>query len=306
MGAGDAAIVALEERHEVLRQILFVADGEGSHDAEIDTGIAPVAQHENIAGVHVGMKKCVAEHLRKKYFHAVAGQAFDVDVMFFQLLDVVDGNGVDALHHQHFFAAIIPKYFRHVKQAAVGEITLELTAIRCFANHIEFVDNGFFELAHDFARTQAPTIGQKFFHQDCEHVQQRNILPDCAFDGWPHDLDRRLTAGFFASGDDGEMDLGDGRAGDRREIKVAKDLSVRLAIGGVERSDDFVLGKRRDAILQLGKLGDDIGRDEIGPHRKQLAEFDEDRAKPLQCEPQAFGAGTRERAPEQQRAEQRT
>ena len=70
MQRGDAMIVALEKGEKILRQIVFVEVGQGSHDAEIERDIAPemrgIQAHENIAGVHIGMKKAISKYLRKK------------------------------------------------------------------------------------------------------------------------------------------------------------------------------------------------------------------------------------------------
>ena len=76
---GHTLVVAVEESDEVLREVILVGDGERAHDAEIQRHIAPVARHQNVAGVHVGMEKTVAEHLRIKDLHAVAGQFGQVD-----------------------------------------------------------------------------------------------------------------------------------------------------------------------------------------------------------------------------------
>ena len=59
-----ALVVAAEEGEEVARQVLLVDLGQRAHDAEVerDVLLGPGA-HQDVAGVHVGVEKAVAEHL---------------------------------------------------------------------------------------------------------------------------------------------------------------------------------------------------------------------------------------------------
>src|SRR5579863_3441679 len=64
---GHAAVVAVEDREEVLRQVVLVARIERADDAEVDGRVARVLrilrQHEDVPRVHVGVEEIVAEHL---------------------------------------------------------------------------------------------------------------------------------------------------------------------------------------------------------------------------------------------------
>ena len=75
MQGRDAGVVTVEKRHEIFGQIMLVARLQSADDAEIHRRVARVLRivdlHEDIAGVHVGVKKIVAEHLREKNLHAV-------------------------------------------------------------------------------------------------------------------------------------------------------------------------------------------------------------------------------------------
>jgi hypothetical protein len=55
----------------------FVA--ERAHDAEIHGPVLAVLRNEDIARVHVGMEKAVAERLREEDLHAVVRQQANVD-----------------------------------------------------------------------------------------------------------------------------------------------------------------------------------------------------------------------------------
>ena len=79
---GHAPVVALEECEKILRQVVLVDVGERAHDAEIERDVLRrSARDENIARMHVGVKKAVAEHLGEKDLHAGARQLRDVDAL---------------------------------------------------------------------------------------------------------------------------------------------------------------------------------------------------------------------------------
>ncbi len=77
-----AAVVAVEHGEEILREVVLVARVERTDDAEVDRGVARprriVDQHEDVAGMHVGVEEVVAEHLGEEDAHAVLGQQLDV------------------------------------------------------------------------------------------------------------------------------------------------------------------------------------------------------------------------------------
>ena len=69
-----AFVIAAEEGEKILRQVVAIHIGKRAHDAEIERDIAPVGRHQDVAGMHVGMEKTVAEHLGEENFHPGAGQ----------------------------------------------------------------------------------------------------------------------------------------------------------------------------------------------------------------------------------------
>ena len=118
-------VIAIEKRGEIAGEIIFILVGKRTHDAEIDAGINAVLQHKNIAGMHVGMEKTIAKHLREKYFHAVRRESGDIDAVRPQLREVIDRQKIHALEHQRIAVGVIEIHFRHVKQCAVGKIAFE-------------------------------------------------------------------------------------------------------------------------------------------------------------------------------------
>ncbi len=78
----DAVVVALEEREEILREIVLVEVGERADDPEIQRDIAPEGRFGDadldVARVHVRMKEPIAEHLREKDLDPFARKPRDV------------------------------------------------------------------------------------------------------------------------------------------------------------------------------------------------------------------------------------
>ncbi len=79
----DALVVALEEREEVLREVVLVVVGQRADDAEVDRDVAIEVDARvadvDVAGVHVGVEEAVLEHLREEDLDAVARQLLQVD-----------------------------------------------------------------------------------------------------------------------------------------------------------------------------------------------------------------------------------
>src|SRR5260363_455036 len=94
MQAGTAAVIPLKKRQKILRQIVFVEVGQRTDDAEIkrdvSTGMRWIQTHQNIARVHLGMKKAVPKHLREKYFNAVARQPGKINATAVQRYGLTD------------------------------------------------------------------------------------------------------------------------------------------------------------------------------------------------------------------------
>ena len=90
----DAAVVAAEEREEVLREVALVAVGQRAHDAEVERDVLAEVRRvdgdEDVARVHVGVEVAVAEHLREEDLDAGAREPLEVDAGARQLVDAAD------------------------------------------------------------------------------------------------------------------------------------------------------------------------------------------------------------------------
>ena len=90
-------------------------------------------------------------------------------------------------------------------------------------------------------------------------------------------------------GDDpGLVDLRDRRRGDRRGERREQHVD-RLAERLLDRRPRLRLGKRLDLVVQPAERVGDLGADDVGPGREELAELDVGGAEPVDGAGQAFG-----------------
>ena len=174
------------------------------------------------------------------------------------------------------------------------EIAAELRAIRRFPREIELVVDGAVELGHDLARLQPSAVGPELLDHQCARLHQRQVFFDRVGDVRAQHLDRcRRPVGKRR-----QMHLSDRGTRHRRPIERTKHAFHRLAVDALQGRDHLLAGKRRNAVLQAGKLVGDVGWQDIATRGEHLSELDEDRSQLLQCEPQALRAWRGQVAPE--------
>ena len=78
------------------------------------------------------------------------------------------------------------------------------------------------------------------------------------------------------------MHLRDRRARERLVVERRRRAPRRRAEVGGDHLANRGCGQRGDAVLQLLHLEDELGAEEVGPHRDQLAQLDERRPEPLE------------------------
>ncbi len=86
------------------------------------------------------------------------------------------------------------------------------------------------------------------------------------------------------------MDLADRSGGHRHRIELAEQPLDRLAEALLDYLRDLLVRKRRHVVLEAPELGDDVRRQDVRPHREQLAELDERRAELVEHLPQVAAA----------------
>ena len=290
MQPGDPVVVAVEEGEEILGQVVLVALVERAHDAEVDRAVLRVFRvlelHEDVARVHVGVEEVVPQHLREEDRHAVFREALDVGAAPAQLVHVADDDAVDAFHHHHFRAAVVPVHLRHVEQVGTGEIALQLRGVRRLAHQVELVDHGLLVLAHHLDRPQPVALARVVAREAGQHVHHLEVALDPLAHAGAHDLGHDVLAGAQP----GDVHLRDRRRRERRLVELLEHLGDRPSVGALDDRAGLGARERRHAVLQLLELVGDVGRQQVAARRQRLAELHEDRPEFLEREPDALAA----------------
>ena len=75
------------------------------------------------------------------------------------------------------------------------------------------------------------------------------------------------------------MHLADRGGGDRLAVELQEEPLDRLAQLLPDDALDLLVREGAHVVLEPAQLGDDVRRQDVGPHREQLAELDEGRAE---------------------------
>ena len=176
-------------------------------------------------------------------------------------------------------------------------VAAQLRGVGRLAHQVELVVQVLVELGDHLARLQALAVGRHALDP---------AAPSCASAPGPSSIAGSMPGRSTLTAtsravlcSDGEVHLRDRGAGDRLASKLAKIASIGPAERALDRARRATVGReRRHAVLQLGELVGDVGRQQVAPGRQHLAELDEDRAEPLERQAQALAARRVEAAPE--------
>ena len=284
---GDAAVVAVEDRHEVLGEPVLVVARELAHDAEIQRDEARIGLafriHPDVAGVRIGVEEVVAEHLLVEHAHALGGERLAVDAGRVQRGDVVRRDAAHALHRHRALRRVRPDHFRHVQIGRPGPVAAQQAGIAGLALQVEFGGQRVLDLGHDLARADLVRVGMRAFDDGGDALQQRDVAGDLAADVRAQHLHHHLAPARQRGG----VHLRDAGRRQRRGVEGLEgvaDVARELLLDPRTRA---LAVERRHPVLQQGQLFGDVGRDQVAPGGQDLAELHEDRAQFLQRQPQA-------------------
>src|SRR3546814_6921270 len=98
----NTMVITPKKGQEILGKIVFVELRQRTYDAEVKRNVTPQGfrpvGHENVSGMHVGMKKAVAKDLRKENLDACSAQLAGIDTGRFQSFGLADRDAAHALH----------------------------------------------------------------------------------------------------------------------------------------------------------------------------------------------------------------
>src|SRR5690606_24842128 len=287
---GDPAVIPLEERHQVARQIRLVFRSEAADDTEVDGNVFRLLRmfmgNEDVARVHVGMEETVTEYLGEEHLHAALGQLLHVGALCLQRIDIGHRNADDSLHDQYLVPAPVPVDLRNVQYLRVLEVAPQQGSVGGLAIEVQLVEDRLFVIAHHFHRAQPAAFPGYPLQRAGGQVQPLDILMDDVFDARAHHLHHHFTAIVQAGG----MHL---CYRGRRQRCLGK-LGEGVFYGDAQLLLDppaRQFGRERwNLVLQEGQLGGNVIRQQVAPGGKDLTELDEYRAQILERQPQPGAA----------------
>ena len=159
MQARHLAVVAVEEGEQIAGQVVLVAIGELADDGAIECDVARALGvghiHEDVAGMHVGVKEVVDEHLVEEGLHPAPGQDFEIDALRIEPVEVAHGHAVDALQHQHVGAGELVVDLGDVEQFRGGEVLAQPLGVGRLLRHVELLEHRIRVLPDHFREVQA-------------------------------------------------------------------------------------------------------------------------------------------------------
>ena len=155
MQLGDATVILLEQRQEILGEPVLILVRQRTHDAEIERDETRIGRARridpDIAGMCIGVEEIVAEHLRIEEAHAFLGEPYAIDAGRVERGKIVDRNAAHALERQHALVGVRPDHFGHVEIVRAEEIAPQQRRVGAFALQVELVGQRRLDLVDDFA-----------------------------------------------------------------------------------------------------------------------------------------------------------
>jgi hypothetical protein len=189
--------------------------------------------------------------------------------------EVGELDAFEQLEREHTRARVAPVDARDVHVRVAREAVVEGLGVACLEAVVELLADRACELVDELARVDELECPHPLSDQARGLVEQRQVgldLPRCV-----RALDLDGDAAAVREG--GAVHLADRGGGDRRRVEVGEELLDAQLEVLADDALDVLVRDRPDVVLELLQLGHDVGRDDVGAGREELAELDEGRAE---------------------------
>ncbi len=159
MHLGGAVIVAGDEAVQDFRQEQPFLGAEPAHDAEVDGNQPAVIVDEQIARMHVGVKKAVAQCMAEKGLDQRAGELGQVEALGEQARPIGQRRRVDPFQREHFLGGAVPIDGRHPEIRIVLGVLRHFGERRRFEAEIHLDHDGTPQSVDHFDEPQPPRFG---------------------------------------------------------------------------------------------------------------------------------------------------
>ena len=192
MQLGNTVIIAVQHSGQKACEKQSVGEVQLSHNTEINGDERTVSCNEDVAWMHIGMKKTVTKDLVEKTAGCNLGDLANVMTGSLQRSHIIDANAVDPFDHQHFRCGVFkvnPWHIYasicvHIVGQLAGSSGLEPQIKLHFRNQCELVNGGY--------KFQAAQIGRDPFHNACQRIEQACIRLHPPTDAGSQQLYRNL------------------------------------------------------------------------------------------------------------------
>ena len=284
MHLGHAAVITRDEAQQNFGQKTPLFQAHPAHDAEIDGAEAALRIDEQIARMHIGMEKPVAQRVAQEGLDHHLSEPDPVMPCCRNRIQIIERDPVDPFHRQHIAGGAIPIDFGHAEFGIIGDIFGHFGQGRRFKPQIHFHGDRTGQRVDHLAKAQTP----RFDRQQFGLLRRIGHGGQIALEAGTHARTQHFDGDFAAIQRFGTMDLRDGGGGDRL-AETAEHRIQRLAESTFDHRDRNRPRESRQAILQAFEIARHADTDDIGAGGQKLADLDIARAKAGQRDSQTLG-----------------
>ena len=225
--------------------------------------------------MRVAVEEPVPEDHRHPGFGDDLGESFSLLDGVAGLVDVRELEALDELERQNASACVAPVDARDVDVRVAGEVAVERLGVAGFEAVVELLPDRAGELVHDLTDVHEVERPDAFLGDARGLVEEPEVGLDLLRGAGALHLDRDLVA----VREDCAVDLADRGGGDRLTVELEEEALDREREVFLDHALDVLVREGPHVVLEPAELGDDVGRQDVRPHREQLAELDEGRAE---------------------------
>src|SRR6266545_2768294 len=267
---GDVDEEAGRFRDVVVRQV--------PGEPEVDEPDLIGPEHEDVRGMRIAVEEAVPEDHRHPGLRDHLRQALALLEGVAGLVDVGEPPALDELQRQHPGPRVAPVDARDVDVRMAREVAVERLGIAPLEPVVELLADGARELVDDLADVDEVEGAYALLDDPRSLVEEAEV----GFDLLRRARALHLDGHGMAVREDGAVHLADRRRRDRLGVELDVEALDRLAELLEHHALDLLVREGAYVVLEAPQLGDDVRREDVGPHREQLAELDEGRAQLLE------------------------
>ena len=262
-----------------LREKAPLLQAEAAHDAKIDSRQPALRVEEQVAGMHIGVKKTVAHGMTQKGLDDQAPEARKIERPARKGLDIGERAAVNPFQRQDFAGGAVPIDLGHTKIIIVLDVFGKFGGGRRLQPEIHFHLDRTSQRFDHFDRFQPRALRGNFWARRAAKNMSREIAGETPRDAGPQHLDRdvALAVGVL---DAGAMHLRDRGGGDRLAEIDTKIIGQRPRESRLDHADGDVAREWLHAVLQGLKLARHLLSDHVWTSRQGLAKLDVGGAEP--------------------------